>query len=190
MVRILKKDNKAQFEKLHNLPLKGVGPSEAVFFLLTKDGKIGGGSSAGVDLIIGTTKYEIKAGKWASKATKDYIGDFKLGGSVPGLARLIADLQELAYTSGATAMKNDPSISKSKMEQIKSKMPNEYEDIRKRYKKMAYDYYFAGHEVIFVQNESNQPDFGEIISIQKVVQADIEMERLTGGTIKPLIKVR
>jgi hypothetical protein len=38
------------------LNLPGVGPGEATLYLLTQEGVLGGGSSAGVDLIVGNKK--------------------------------------------------------------------------------------------------------------------------------------
>ena len=168
LVRQLKRDDKSQYEKLHNLPLKGVGPAEAVFFLLTKNGHLGGGSSAGVDLIMGSSKYELKAVKWKSKATKDYVADFKLGGNIPGMTTLEADLQLACFENGITTIKGAPEISGSKMDELKKKDPTRYESIRSRYQQLAYNHYFKSHEVVFVQTESSQQDFGEIIAIKTV----------------------
>lgn len=190
LVKLLKRDDKDQFDKLHNLPLKGVGPSEAVFFLLTKNGQLGGGSSAGVDLIMGSSKYELKAVKWKSKATKDYVADFKLGGNIPGMTTVESELQQLAYDTGVTNIKSAPEISGSKMEAMQKANPSGFEQIRQKYKTLAYQHYFRTHEVVFVQNERNQPDFGEIIEIMNVKPEDIEMERYTSRSIKPLVKVR
>lgn len=189
LVRQLKKDDKEQYEKLHNLPLKGVGPAEAVFFLLTANGQLGGGSSAGVDLVMGSAKYELKAVKWKSKATKDYVADFKLGGNIPGMTTVESELQLACYENKITSVRGAPEISGSKMDELKKLDPNRYESIRKKYQELAYNYYFKSHEVVFVQTETSQPDFGEIIAIKKVKPHEIEMERYTSRSIKPLVKV-
>lgn len=189
LVRLLKRDDKGQYEKLHNLPLKGVGPAEAVFFLLTSNGHLGGGSSAGVDLIMGASKYELKAVKWKSKTTKDYVADFKLGGNIPGMTTLEADLQLACYELGITTVKGAPEISGSKMDELKNLDPTRYEGLRKRYQDLAYNNYFKSHEVVFIQTETSQADFGEIIAIKKVKPQEIEMERYTSRSIKPLVKI-
>lgn len=189
LVRMLKQDDKDQFEKLHNLNLKGVGPGEATLFLLTKQGHLGGGSSAGVDLIVGGSKYEVKAVTWKSTAKKDYVANFKLGGNIPGMTNLESDIQQKCFELGITPTKGAPEISGSKFDQLKKMDPTSYEEFRKRYQTLAYDHYFKGHEVVFIQNQLTQPDFGEIIAIKKVQKGDIEMERYTSRSIKPLIKV-
>ena len=105
LVKRLKSDDASQYEKLHNLPLRGIGPAEAVLFLLTKypNGNLGGGSSAGVDFVFGSKKYEVKAVKWKSKTTKDYVADFKLGGNIPGMTQLESEIQRGFYQRGYTS---------------------------------------------------------------------------------------
>ena len=189
LVNILKNDDKEQYEKLHNLQLKGVGPGEAVLYLLTKDGHLGGGSSAGIDLVVGSSKYEVKAVKWKSKAKKDYVADFKLGGNIPGMTQLEADLQRSFYEMGYTSTPGAPEIKGSLFALFKKENPDAYNDLEKRYQNLAQSY-FGSHDTVFIQTESNQPDFGEIISIQRVQGSDIEMERYTSRSLKPIVKVR
>lgn len=183
----MKKDDASQYEKLHNLSLKGVGPGEAVMYLLTKEGHLGGGSSAGVDIINGTSKFEIKAAKWKSKQTKDSVFDFKLGGTLPGMTQIESDLQNLAFELGLQP-KGSPSIPESNLKEMKKLNPNKYNEIEGRYQKLA-GKYFGNHDTIFLQTEKNQPDFGHILSIKKVKPEDIKMERFTSKSIKPIVKI-
>jgi hypothetical protein len=189
LVRVLKKDSAQQYEKLHNLALKGVGPGEAVLFLLTKTGHLGGGSSAGVDLVVGAKKYEVKAAKWKSKTTKDSVADFRLGGTLSGMTQIESDIQELAYKMGLTQTKGEASIAESKFKKMKEKAPKEYGEIEERYQKLA-GKYFGSHDTIFIQTEANQPDFGEILAIKKVKPTDILMERFTSKNLKPIVKIK
>lgn len=190
LVRLLKSDDRMQYEKLHNLSLKGIGPGEAVLFLLTKwpNGNLGGGSSAGVDFILGPKKYEVKAVKWKSKSSKDYVMDFKLGGNIPGMSQLESEIQRAFHTNGYTSTPGAPEIKGSLFQQFEKENPNQYAAFEKRYQDLAKNY-FADHDVIFIQTEQNQPDFGEIIAIKRVKAEDIKMERYTSRSIKPLIKV-
>lgn len=188
LVRQLKQDDKAQYEKLHNLALKGVGPGEAALYLLTKNGHLGGGSSAGVDLVVGPKKYEVKAAKWKSKATKDSVADFKLGGGLTGMTQIESDIQDLAYKLGLKP-KGSAEIAGSIFDQMKKKAPTEYNAIEARYQKLAGSY-FGSHETIFIQTESTQPDFGEILAIKRVMPKDIMMERFTSKSIKPIVKIK
>lgn len=188
LVKVLKKDSKDLYEKLHNLPLRGVGPGEAALFLLTKNGYLGGGSSAGVDLVVGTKKYEVKAVKWKSKTKKDYVADFKLGGNITGMTQLESEIQRAFYEAGYTSSPGTAEIKGSLFEKFQAENPNVYNSFEKRYQDLAIGY-FANHETVFVQTESNQSDFGEIIAIKQVKATDIKMERYTSRSIKPLIKV-
>jgi hypothetical protein len=188
LVGVLKNDDKAQYEKLHNLQLKGIGPAEAVLYLLTKDGHLGGGSSAGVDLMVGSKKYEVKAVKWKSKAKKDYVADFKLGGNIPGMTQLESDIQRSFYEMGYTSAPGAPEIKGSLFQKFEMENPAIYKVFETRYQNLA-KVYFSDHDTVFIQTESNQPDFGEIISIQRVMASDIKMERYTSRSIKPLVKV-
>mgnify|MGYP001033771369 CR=1 FL=1 len=189
LVKQLKKDSASQYDKLHNLPLKGVGPGEAVLYLLTEKGHLGGGSSAGIDLVNGSEKFEVKAVRWKSKATKDYVSDFKLGGNIPGMSQLEVDIQTACYEAGITSSKGAPEISGSKFAELKKSSPGVYESLSNRYKELAYKHYFRGHNVIFILNDSKDPQYGEIIAIKEVKRDDIEMERFTSKSIKPLIRV-
>lgn len=189
LVKKLKADDKSLYEKLHNLPLKGVGPAEAAFYVLTKDGRLGGGASAGLDLIMSQADYELKAVKWKSATSKDYVADFKLGGNIPGMTKLESDIQLRCYELGVTSVKGAPEISGAKFKELEEKDPIAFQEFRDRYQTLAYENYFKKHEVVFVQNQSTQSDFGEIIAIKKVKKADIEMERYTSRSIKPLVRV-
>jgi hypothetical protein len=190
LVRTLKNEDRMQYEKLHNLPLRGIGPAEAVLFLLTKypNGNLGGGSSAGVDFVMGTKKYEVKAAKWKSKTAKDYVADFRLGGNIQGMTQLESEIQKAFYSYGYTNNSGAPEIKGSLFQQFEKEHPKEYAAFEKRYQDLAKNY-FSDHEVIFIQTEANQTDFGEIIAIKKVKAEDIKMERYTSRSIKPLIKV-
>lgn len=187
LVNLLKKDDKSQYEKLHNLPLKGVGPAEGVLYLLTQNGHLGGGSSAGVDLINMGKKYEVKAVKWKS-VKKEEVSDFKLGGNIPGMSQLEVKIQKLAYQLGLTNNIGAPEISEGKFKEMKAKEPKLYNELDQEYAKMAKGY-FANHETIFIQTDPKKSDFGEIIAIKKVKESDIRMERFTSKSIKPLIKI-
>ena len=188
LVSMLKSDDSSQYEKLHNLALKGVGPGEAVMYLLTKKGHLGGGSSAGVDLVNGGSKYEVKAAKWKSKSAKDAVSDFKLGGGLVGMTQVETALQDLAYELGLKP-RGAAEISGKIMAEMKQKAPNKYNEIEKSYQQLA-GRYFGNHDTIFLQTERNQSDFGEILAIKKVLPSDITMERFTSKSIKPIVKIR
>lgn len=191
LVKTLKSDDRMQYEKLHNLSLKGIGPGEAVLFLLTKwpNGKVGGGASAGVDFILGSKQYEVKGVKWKSRTSKDYVTDFRLGGNIAGMTQLESEIQRAFYKRGYTSTPGAPEIKGSLFQKFENEHPAEYAAFEKRYQDLAKNY-FADHDVIFIQTEQNQPDFGEIIAIKRVKAEDIRMERYTSRSIKPLVNVK
>lgn len=186
-VRKLKKEDAYQFEKLHMLNIKGVGPGEATLFLLSKDGHLGGGSSAGVDFVIGSNKYEVKAVNWLNVQQKE-VNNFKLGGNISGMVPLMRNIQELAYNLKVVPSKGVTEISTSKIDVMKKQAPGLWEQYEETYQKLAGSY-FKNHEVIFIQNQPKKADFGEIIAMKKVNPKDIRIERLTSGVIKPIVKV-
>lgn len=187
LINLLKSDDSVQYEKLHNLKLSGVGPGEAALYLLTQTGQLGGGSSAGVDLIVGSKQYEVKAVKWKS-ATKDFVHDFKLGGNIPGMTQLEAEIQNAFFEAKITVTKGQPEIAESLFKKFKQLNPKAYNQFEKKYQKLSMQY-FSGHEVVFIQTDKAKPDFGEIIAIKKVKAEDIRIERYTSRTLKPLIKI-
>jgi hypothetical protein len=191
LVNILKKDDLDQYTKLHNLTFKsgGVGPGEAVLYLLTKTGRLGGGSSAGVDLIISNKKYEVKAAKWKSKSTKDTVSDFRLGGNIEGMAQFESKLLKQMFENKIISSPGVAEVKELLFKQFKEKNKTVYNKLEKEYQKLAGSY-FASHEVVFIQNDENSSDFGEIISIQKVEPKDILMERYTSRSLKPLVKIK
>jgi hypothetical protein len=182
----LKAEDSTMFSKLHSYALKGVGPGEAALFFLINDAQLGGGSSAGVDLVVGSNKYEIKA----VQTTQDIGGliayDFKLGGTVR-LTDIMQDLAKLAdfyKVSGSKTEINKSSIQKLKNGDVSS---IDFSAIEDRYRKRAYEY-FKNHEVIFINNSKTKKQ-GRIEAIKKIKPQDIMIERVTSGTIKPMVYI-
>lgn len=182
LIASLKKENMEGFKKIHNYNLKGVGPGEVTLYFLIGNCKLGGGSSAGIDAIIGTIGYEVKAVKVTTDGT---FVDFKLGGTVP-LFDIINDLNEIRtnYNLGGTKTEMKGSI----IDDMKIKAPKEFAVIEQKYAKIAYDNYFKNHDVIFINNNPTQK-LGNIESVKKVRMDEIFIERVTSGTVKPKIKI-
>jgi hypothetical protein len=174
----LKRDSD-MFPKLHNYNLKGVGPGEATLFFLINTAYLGGGSSAGVDLISGSKNYEIKA---ATISPTRIASNFKLGGTVP-LASIMTDINSLRESLKLGGTKTE--ISGTIIKMMKSKSPDKFALIEHNYATVAYEY-FKLHEVIFINNTSGS-NLGKIEAIKKVSKDDILIERVTSGTVKPRI---
>jgi len=178
------------FNGLHFYNLKGVGPGEATLFFLYDHAHLGGGTSAGVDLVCGPNKYEIKA----AKLDKDgkFVSGFKLGGTVP-LGDLVDEAVSYKNAMGfQTAGKGQSEVNKTQMEAIKKEYPKQWERIEKEYAKRAYQY-FENDNVIFMNNNNSNGRLtraaGGIITVKRVKQSDIGLDVITQGTMKPKVKV-
>ncbi len=190
IIKQLKSIDKAAFNKLHFYNLKGVGPGEATLFFICDKAVLGGGASAGVDVIIAGNKYEVKAAQY-SKATNTVYG-FKLGGTVP-LGDMVTKATALKNKLGmVTKGKGQNEVNKSQIEAIRKKFPREWKAIEAQYGRVAYKY-FGTTPVIFMNNNGSggrlTSDGGEIIAIKKIKQSDIQIDVITQGTIKPRVKI-
>lgn len=182
LVDELKSISKSNLFYLHTYNLKGVGPGEATLFFLIDDAHLGGGASAGVDLVAGTKKYEIKAVD-IDAAGKE-VSNFKTGGTFD-ISRLIARGMDLKKRVGATG----EGVNKAAIQKIIEKLPDEWKQLESDYQDAAYNNYFKDHEIIFMNNMKSKADFGKIIAVKRVKKEDIMFERITSGTIKPKVKI-
>ena len=190
VIKKLKSIDKSAFNKLHFYNLKGVGPGEATLFFICDKAHLGGGASAGVDVIIAGKKYEVKAAQY-SKATGTVYG-FKLGGTVP-LGDMVTKAVELKNRLGlTTAGKGQNEVNKTQIEAIRKKFPSDWSQIESKYGRAAYKY-FGTTPVIFMNNNSTggrlTSEGGEIVSIKTVKFSDIQIDTITQGTIKPRVKL-
>lgn len=177
-IALLKEHNSDGFDRLYSYNMKGVGPGEMMLYYMIDDASIGGGSSSGVDLIVNENKYEIKAVKPVKNKVLEgnFLNDFKLGGTI-NLTPTMKGLQELANIENTE-------LAGSKVNAIRN--TEKFKTLESDYREKASDY-FQNHQVIFVNN--SKKNNGEIINIGKVETEDIFIERMTSGTVKPLIKI-
>jgi len=184
LIEELRRENRELFFKLHSYELKGVGPGEATLYFLVNTARLGGGSSAGEDLIIANGRtYEVKA---ATISTDGYASNFKLGGTVP-VYDIMSKLAELCKKH-KIAISKPTEIGKEAIDKIRKLEPETYAAIEKSFVDAAAKY-FSGHEIIFINNNNNNQTRGRIESIKKVKKSDISLERVTAGTVKPRIKL-
>jgi len=184
LIRELKSINKTLFAKLHDYKLKGVGPGEATLYYLLDNSRLGGGGSKGVDLVVGSKKYEIKGVK--PRIAAGDFHDFKLGGTV----RLDDIMGELADLKEKLGMGDDAgNIPGKEIKKMKKDAPREYAKIEKKFGDRAFKY-FEGSEVILINNDENKKDYGEIMYVGKISRNNIGLERVTQGTVKPTLKFK
>ena len=179
LVSQLKNENPAMFSKMHNYNLKGVGPGEVTLYFLINSAHLGGGSSAGVDLVTKNEKFEVKA----VTVSQGFASNFKLGGTAPlsDISIMLNDIRT-AHKLGGTKTE----MSKSITAQMKQLAPKEFTAAEEKFASVASEY-FKNHRVIFINN--SPAHLGKIEAIKQVVLKDITIERVTSGTIKPLIKL-
>jgi len=204
LIEDLQSENFSMYNKLHNYPLSGIGPSEATLYFLCDKSHLGGGSSAGVDLKIGSKEYEIKAA--LINAQKTHVSGFKLGAGTD-FKRIVRELLKMKELYGVkTTGKGKEEIpSKSGIEVFRQKDPKRMAELDKMFQKECRDY-FGNKQVIFMSNNASQkidPEFpdagkqkvlskgsGKCISIQKVNAAKCKIQVVTQGIIKPIISLR
>lgn len=167
-----------QFNNLYDYRLKGVGPGEAMLYYLVDDSHLGGGS-ADVDFFVANTAFEIKS---VLVSSEGIATDFKLGGTVE-LHDLITGIVSLSPDDTPRPTE----ISKSITNKIRLEYPEEFGKIENEYAKRASEY-FAEHDVIFINNSKGLRR-GYIEKVKRVQADDVLIERVTNGTIKPMIKL-
>lgn len=178
-IKKLKSESAAKFSALHSYNLKGIGPGEATLYFLINNARLGGGGSAGLDLVVGSNGYEVKA---VTVTSDGYASNFKLGGTFD-TSDIINQIRELKKKVGGTGAE----VNQSEIKVIKSKFPKEYAAIEKKYIETAYESYFKHHPIIFIYNTG--PNLGLIAAVKTVKKEDIQLERVTSGVIKPRVKL-
>jgi len=170
------------FKRIHNYNIKGIGPGEVTLYFLIDNAILGGGSSAGIDIIVGSNKYEVKAIQ-VNQQKQAY--DFKLGGTIP-LSEVIFNLFKLKKELKISGSTNE--ISGNNIINMRKAAPKEMSEIEKEYKKITYEYYFKNHDIIFLNNSKTQK-IGNIEAIKRVKENDISIERYTSNVLKPRIQL-
>lgn len=182
LITTLKNQNMDNFKKLHKYNLKGIGPGEMTLYFLINNARLGGGGSAGIDLIVGSKNYEVKA----AKITPNGIAyGFKLGATF-SLDDIKRDLNVLRIKSNSGGSASE--ISPNKLKDMQQKYPTEFNAIESKFAKLSYDNYFKNHDIIFINN-NDTPKMGNIEAIKKIMPNEISILEVTSGTIKPKVKL-
>jgi hypothetical protein len=183
LIAMLKSENAAMFKKLHNYNLKGIGPGEVTLYFLINNARLGGGASAGIDLIAGAANYEVKA----VNVSPDRIAyGFKLGGTF-SLDEIKMDLNKLRVKSNSGGSASE--ISANKLKDMQQKYPAEFNAIEAKFAKLSYDNYFKKHDVIFINN-TKTAKVGNIEAVKRIMPNEIFIHEVTSGTIKPKVNIR
>lgn len=177
----LRTENLDMLKALHNYPLKGVGPGEALLYYLINDGHLGGGSSAGLDLVTKHAGYEVKA---VNVTSNGYASNLRMGATF-SVAHIMQQIQQLKED---ILGKKASEVNSSDIKVIQGAEPAKWLSVSRNFKQLAYDNYFKHHKVIFMHNLTKK-NIGRIAAVQNVTYDDIEIERVTNGTVKPKIKL-
>jgi len=187
LIKALKQENSAHFMALHNYNLKGVGPGETTLFFLCDKGHLGGGASAGMDIVINGKGYEVKAGNYVAK--DGYFGGFKLGGTVP-LEKITAAAFELRDRDKDIKAKSAErtGVNGTQINMIKERYGKEWnENVRAPYVKLAHAY-LTKNPLILIVNTTPANQRGEIFYIGTIKESQVEIDVISQGTVKPKIK--
>jgi len=192
LIKELKGISTKDFKYLHNYNLKGVGPSEATLFFLLDKAHLGGGSSAGVDIVVDGKDYEVKAGNLPGEfGGKEIIG-FKLGGTVP-LANMVKSALEIRDSDPKIAAKGKEKtgVNGAQIKAItadRKLAPRWQKEVVLPYARAAAKY-LGKNPIIFMVNTTPKARFGEVAAIIKPKISDISIDVVTQGTIKPRVKI-
>ena len=196
LIKKLKSMNFKKFENMHQYILPGLGPGEVTLFFLVNNAMLGGGSSAGVDLIdVGGKKYEVKSAQISSDG---YAQNFKLGGTLDFskiMSNAMALKQKLAKDGYQVSGKN--AFTRGDQVLARKHYQKEWNAIESEFKRVAYNGYFKNHDIIFMKNNTSgskekrklSRDGGTIEHVGRVKLNDIELDQITSGTIKPRVKM-
>lgn len=175
----LKLKNSNGFNKLFNYKLQSSGAGELLLYYLLDNCSLYPPNERGRDVQIDNTDYEIKAVKLKKHKILNgtFVYDFKLGTSLD-LIDIIYDLKILNKNNGSNIPGSE--INKLRGNPLFNKIEN-------RYRNEAIKY-FNKHNVIFF-DISHSNNNGNILLIDNIKKENIYIERVTQGTIKPLIRI-
>ena len=190
LIDVLKTIDRSAFNNLYDFQPKGVGPGECLLYFLIDDAVLGGGTSAGVDMKIGSKMYEVKGANLSGD--KKTVTGFKLGGTVD-LTDMVNKAVQMKEALGfITQGKGKNEVNKTQIDAIRKNYPKEWKAIETEYANKAYKY-FGSIPVIFFNNNRSGSKLtqaaGHVIKADPVKKSDIMIDVITQGTIKPKIKV-
>tara|TARA_Y100000114_G_scaffold142030_1_gene148272 strand:+ start:128 stop:937 length:810 start_codon:yes stop_codon:yes gene_type:complete len=187
----LKSIDRSNFNALYDFQPKGVGPGEALLYFLVDDAVLGGGTSAGIDVKVGGSNFEVKAANISGD--KKSVFGFRLGGTVDvtkEVNELVRMKEELGFT---TSGKGKNEVNKTQLLSIQQKFPRDYKRVVDSYIGKAYKYLSANPVIFFNNNRSTGGRLttaaGNLIAVKNVKRSDVMIDVVTQGGIKPKVKL-
>lgn len=183
-IKAVRDSNPRNFESLYKYNIKGVGPGEVMLYFILNNAHLGGGSSAGLDLVDKAGDFEVKAVDYS--ATGKYVNNFKIGGTF-SIADIMRGIQDLKRKAG---LGQGSEVNSGDLAKIKAKYPTELAKFTNMFVERSYNNYFKAHKIIFLSNKRGGGfQLGDLIALKQVRKQDIVMERITSGTIKPRVMI-
>ena len=180
-----------KFNLLFDYTLKGLGAGEVLLFLIIDKSYIGGGSSAAIDLISPTKKFEIKSAKF-NQGSKFYY-DFRFGGTIQdtGIKDALLELGKKTM-DGSVVMFNKNATNNSslaipatKMRTIAETHKEEFLQIEKDYRNVVGEYLGSTYLVVFDSSDG----LIKFLNPGNSIGSKIGINRRVGGAIEPIIRV-
>lgn len=193
-IKELKKENFTHFYNMYQFDQSGIGPGELMLYFLIDGSRVGGGGSAGVDLIVGGKEYEAKSVEL--RVGTQMIEGFKLGGKgelapIMSAAQALKKKYEDEMVKANKGSKNAISeINQAQLKRLEQLEPKAMADIKKKYTKVASDYFGSTNIVFMYSKSASGKKVGEIIAAGKITPGTVQIQSITSGTIKPSIPLR
>lgn len=176
----------------------GVGPGEMLFYFIINSATMGGGSSAGVDMVDDSGEYEIKGVKYHQN--NNYIHDFKVGGTKSQfriVANKFLELKEKAQKAlpevkWGTEENGVSGLDMARIRELAKTDPENfkdpYKDARNKFIETAKSY--LSSSIFFLQAGKGSYKMGKIWTMGEngaLKPENIDLERITQGVPKPVI---
>lgn len=140
-ISTLRDSNKKGLATLLKYDVTGVGPGEFLLYYICTKGHLGGGSSAGVDITVNGTGYEIKAvdEKFEKTLNFNVFSNFKLGAgdgitkgeAIKGSSEIMKDLTKLVGTKTTSVAGSIIAALRSKTKPTDIKVANASDELKK-----------------------------------------------------------
>jgi hypothetical protein len=190
----LKSSDKTNAGNLIHYSMPGIGPGEFMFYFMYDKLTVGGGSSKGVDLKLGSNTAELKSikvsvsgrSKWVPQG---WISGFFMGGAVDTSAlanKIHVEMQKQGIKKGGSG--SGLEYAGGAMAELKQKSPTKYAQFEREFGRLA-NTYFSKETVVFINNTSTQSSYGEILHVGPVNARNVRMEVITQSKIKPMVKI-
>jgi hypothetical protein len=193
LLQMLKNESKVNAGNLIHYSMSGIGPGEFMFYFMYDELSVGGGASKGVDLKLGSNTAELKS-IMVSKTAKGriprgWINGFFMGGAVDTSAlanKIHKEMQAQGIEKGGSGTGLE--YAGSKLDLLKQKSPQKYSQFEREFGQLAKTY-FAKETVVFINNNSRDASYGEILHVGPVDSKDVRMDVITQSKIKPMVKI-